>query len=43
MMIDNVKANENIHPNSREIELLKAYFPQFFDKTETFISPDIKM
>lgn len=36
MMIDNLKANENIHPNSREIELLKADFPQFFDKQGEF-------
>lgn len=36
MMIDNLKANENIHPNSRELELLKADFPQFFDKEGVF-------
>lgn len=36
MMIDNLKANENIHPNSREIELLRADFPQFFDKDGEF-------
>lgn len=36
MMIDNLKANENIHPNSRELELLKADFPQFFDKEGEF-------
>nr|WP_314637227.1 DNA methyltransferase [uncultured Oribacterium sp.] len=36
MMIDNLKANENIHPNSREIELLKADFPQFFNKDGEF-------
>lgn len=35
-MIDNIKVNENIHPNSREIELLKADFPQFFDKDGEF-------
>ncbi len=35
-MIDNLKVNENIHPNSREIELLKADFPQFFDKEGEF-------
>ena len=36
MMIDNLKANENIHPNSRDMELLKADFPQFFDKEGEF-------
>lgn len=36
MMIDNLKVNENIHPNSREIELLKVDFPQFFDKEGEF-------
>lgn len=36
MMIDNIKANENMHPNSREIELLKADFPQFFGKDGEF-------
>lgn len=36
MMIDNIKVNENIHPNSREIELLRADFPQFFDKDGEF-------
>ncbi|EEU03911.1 type III restriction endonuclease EcoP15I, modification subunit [Eubacterium saphenum ATCC 49989] len=36
MMIDNLIVNENIHPNSREIELLKADFSQFFDKDEEF-------
>lgn len=36
MMIDNLKVNENIHPNSREIELLRADFPQFFDKDGEF-------
>ena len=35
-MIDNLKANENIHPNSRDMELLKADFPQFFDKEGEF-------
>lgn len=36
MMIDNIKANENMHPNSREIELFKADFPQFFGKDGEF-------
>ena len=35
-MIDNIKVNENIHPNSREIDLLKVDFPQFFDKDGEF-------
>lgn len=44
MMIDNLKANENIHPNSREMELLKADFPHFFDKDgEFFIDRFMKM
>ncbi len=36
MMIDNIKANENMRPNSREIEILKENFPQFFDKDGEF-------
>ena len=36
MMIDNLKVNENIHPNSREIERLKVNFPQFFDNGGEF-------
>lgn len=36
MMIDNIKVNENIRPNSRDIELLKADFPQFFGKNGEF-------
>lgn len=32
MLKENMMANENIKPNSREIETLKQNFPQFFDK-----------
>ncbi|QDJ13676.1 DNA methylase [Mergibacter septicus] len=37
MIKDNLKANENIKPNSNEIEKLKLNFPQFFDKDGEFL------
>ena len=37
MLKDNIIANENIKPNSNEIEKLKANFPQFFDKDGEFL------
>ena len=37
MLKDNIMANENIKPNSNEIEKLKANFPQFFDKDGEFL------
>lgn len=36
MIVDNKKANENILPNSREIDILKVNFPRFFDKDGNF-------
>ena len=35
MQTDTQKYNESIKPNSREIEILKKYFPQCFSKPET--------
>lgn len=37
MLKDIIKANENIKPNSREIEKLKIDFPQFFDRDGEFL------
>ena len=37
MLKDNIMTNENIKPNSNEIEKLKANFPQFFDKDGEFL------
>lgn len=37
MLKDNIIANENIKPNSNEIEKLKANLPQFFDKDGEFL------
>lgn len=37
MLKDNIKANDNIKPNSKEIEKLKNNFPQFFDKDGEFL------
>ena len=37
MLKDNMLANENIKPNSKEIEKLKQNFPQFFDKDGEFL------
>ena len=37
MLKDNIMANENIKPNSNEIEKLKANLPQFFDKDGEFL------
>ena len=36
MVKDNIKANENIKPNSRELEVLRANFPQFFNSAGEF-------
>lgn len=36
MIKDNIEANETIRPNTREIEILKANFPQFFSKDGEF-------
>ena len=35
MQTDTQKYNESIKPNSRELEILKKYFPQCFSKPET--------
>ena len=35
MQTDTQKYNESIKPNSKEIEILKKYFPQCFSKPET--------
>ncbi len=35
MQTDTQTSNENITPNSRELELLKKYFPQCFSKPDT--------
>ena len=35
MLTDTQKYNESIKPNSKEIEILKKYFPQCFSKPET--------
>ena len=37
MLKDNIMTNENIKPNSNEIEKLKANLPQFFDKDGEFL------
>lgn len=38
MIQDAIKANETVQPNSREIEKLKADFPEFFDRDGQFLS-----
>ena len=42
MLIENIKANETINPNDKEIEKLKATFPQFFDKKGEFLLEQFK-
>ena len=42
MLIENIKANETINPNGKEIEKLKATFPQFFDKKGEFLLEQFK-
>ncbi|MGT2947909.1 site-specific DNA-methyltransferase [Streptococcus devriesei] len=42
MLKDNMKENENIKSNSREIEILKSNFPQFFDKDGEFLMDRFK-
>ena len=37
MLQQNIKANETIQPNSKELETLKKTFPQFFDKDGNFL------
>lgn len=37
MLKDNIKTNENIRPNSKEVERLKTHFPQFFNKDGEFL------
>lgn len=37
MLVQNHNANESIQPNSREIEKLKAAFPQYFSKEGDFL------
>ena len=36
MIKDNILYNESAKPNSREIEVLKNTFPQYFDKDGNF-------
>lgn len=38
MIGENVKKNEDVRPNSRELEKLKENFPQFFSKKGEFKS-----
>lgn len=42
MLIENIKANETIKPNSNEIEKLKMTFPQFFNKDGEFLLEHFK-
>lgn len=42
MLIENIKANETIKPNGKEIEKLKAALPQFFDKNGEFLLEQFK-
>ena len=37
MLKENLLKNEKMKPNSREIELLKQNFPQFFSKEGEFL------
>src|SRR5699024_7630525 len=37
MIRDNIKRNETVGPNSREIDKLKKSFPQYFDKDGKFL------
>lgn len=37
MIRDQILGNENVQPNSKEIETLKANFPQFFDQSGQFL------
>ena len=37
MIRDQILNNENVQPNSKEIETLKANFPQFFDQSGQFL------
>lgn len=37
MLKENIDANENMKPNSREMEKLKINFPQYFDKDGNFL------
>ena len=37
MLKDNIKTNENIRPNSKEVERLKTHFPHFFNKDGEFL------
>ena len=37
MIRDQILGNEKVQPNSKEIEILKANFPQFFDESGQFL------
>lgn len=37
MIRDQILDNENVQPNSKEVETLKANFPQFFDQSGQFL------
>lgn len=38
MLKENIEINQNIKPNSRELEKLRDNFPQFFDKEGGFLA-----
>lgn len=43
MIKDNIIYNERMKPNSREIEVLKNNFPQYFDKDVSSRVSDYKI